>query len=177
MVAAVVGLCLLLWSWDLVSADATRFLLTVTGFALLFAGASYAALWSPTRKAFWAWLSAASGVISLLIAYWGSVRVGVDLPWGWICLMAASLYGGSAVPIWQQRSEHPEVGLSLSPIAAAATTLVSLAIPMALEQPTLTIAWAIEVPILVWLAGRLSVPILRTLAAAIAALVTLATSG
>jgi len=173
VVAAAVGLCLLVWCAGLENADATRFLWTVTGFALLFAGASYAALWSSPTPIFWAWLSAASGVISLLIAYWGSVRVGVDLPWGWICLIAASLYIWSAVPIWQRRLERPDVALAISPLAAGSTTLVSLAVPTALEQPTLTVAWAIEVPVLFWLAGRLGVPVLRTLAAVIAALVTL----
>ncbi len=60
---------------------------------------------------------------------------------------------------------------SLAALAAAATVFISLAVPIELQREWITVAWALEVAALVWLAGALGVPALRWLAWPLIALV------
>jgi uncharacterized membrane protein len=53
---------------------------------------------------------------------------------------------------------------ALAALAVAVTSLVSLAVPLALERESLAAAWALEVVALVWLAGRFCLPALIVLA-------------
>jgi len=59
----------------------------------------------------------------------------------------------------------------LAALAVAVTTFVSLAVPLELERQWLTVAWALEVTALVWLAGRFKLPALAALARLMAVLV------
>jgi uncharacterized membrane protein len=133
----------------------------------LFAVVAYLCQWRSPDVAGWAWLSAASGVVYLLLAYRGATGLELSLPWGAICIAMAGLYLAAALPVSRRRETVGFEG-ALGALAAAATTFVSLAVPIELERQWLTVAWALEASILVWLAGRLRVPILRTLACVLA---------
>jgi uncharacterized membrane protein len=73
---------------------------------------------------------------------------------------------GDARTATREALRAPAAGL-----AAAATAFVSLALPLELERAWLSVAWALEVPALLWLAGRFRLPVLTWLARLAAVLV------
>jgi uncharacterized membrane protein len=154
--------------------DLQRFLKTAGGLGSLFAVGGYLALWGSERPGRWASLSAASGLVFFLIA-WGTVaeiREGAHfVPWGPQALAAAALYLIAAVPVAQRRRFRPELDAALAALAVAVTSFVSLSVPLELERQWVTVAWALEVTALVWLAGRFKLPVLSGLARAVAVLV------
>ncbi|HEX5758441.1 MAG TPA: DUF2339 domain-containing protein [Thermoanaerobaculia bacterium] len=173
--AAVVGL-LLVWGWDLPAPEAPRFLWTALAMGALCAGGAYLAHWGAARPDRWTGLAAFSGVAVFLVA-WASVRgegEWPDLPWGALALAAAALYLVAALPVARRRAaagEGTPLDATFAWLAVAVTAFVSLAVPLELERHWWTVAWALEVPALVWLAGRFGLPMLRRLAAALAAAV------
>ena len=172
--AAVVGL-LLVWGWDLPAPEAPRFLWTALAMGALCAGGAYLAHWGAARPDRWTGLAAAAGVAAFVIA-WASVQDAerTDLPWGGLALAAAVLYLVASLPVARRRAaagEGTPLDAALAWLAAAVTAFVSLAVPLELERQWWTVAWALEVPALVWLAGRFGLPVLRRLAAALAAAV------
>jgi len=178
-VAAVAGAALLIAFAAQVRGepDLGRFLATAAGVGALFAVGGYVALWGSDKAGRWASLSAASGVVFFLIA-WGTMaenREGAHyVHWGPQALGAALLYLLAAVPVAQRRRAQPEhAGLTaaLAALAVAVTVFVSLAVPLELERQWVTVAWALEVAALVWLAGRFKLPALAALARTAAVLV------
>jgi uncharacterized membrane protein len=149
----------------------------VAGLGVLLAVGAYAALWGSGRPGRWASLSVVSGLVFFLIA-WGtasSMRQGLSwepLPWGPFALALAATYLAALIPVVRRRRSHPEMDPGLAALAVAVTAFVSLAVPLELERQWLTVAWALEVAALVWLAGRFKLPALSALARVMAALVT-----
>ena len=111
--------------------------------------------------------------------------------WGGLALAAAALYLAAAVPVARRRrgpaaggatapASQSESGLpdvpsfagtpaadltpALAALAVAITSLVSLAVPLALGRDSFAAAWALEAAALVWLAGRFCLPALIVLA-------------
>ncbi|HEY2737102.1 MAG TPA: DUF2339 domain-containing protein, partial [Thermoanaerobaculia bacterium] len=158
--------------------DLSRFLATAAGAGTLFAVGGYIALWGSEKAGRWASLSAASGIVFFLIA-WGTMaenREGLHyVHWGPEALGAALLYLLAAVPVAQRRRadrpDHPAMTAALAALAVAVTVFVSLAVPLELERQWVTVAWALEVTALVWLAGRFKLPALSALARTAAVLV------
>ncbi len=158
--------------------DLSRFLATAASVGALFAVGGYVALWGSEKAGRWASLSAASGIVFFLIA-WGTMaenREGAHyVHWGPEALGAALLYLLAAVPVAQRRRsdrpDHPAMTAALAALAVAVTVFVSLAVPLELERQWVTVAWALEVTALVWLAGRFKLPALSALARTAAVLV------
>lgn len=164
-VAAVVSVGLLgAWAADRTVEHGFAFLDTCIGIGLLYGAGAYTAHWRSRRAPGWAWLSAASGVALLLIAFYGSRDTEPFLPWGALALILAVLYLVAAVPVARRRAALSTAREAFPALAVAVTALVSLALPMELERQWLTVAWALEVAALVWLADRLSVLLLDRLA-------------
>jgi uncharacterized membrane protein len=154
------------WGYDVQAPEAVRLLATALGLGLLFAGGGYAALFGSPSAGRWASLSAASGLVFFLLA-WASVENEVEMRWGPWALAIAALYLAAAIPVARQR-ERPEMNAALAALAVAVTTFASLAVPLELERQWLTVAWALEVAALVWLAGRFRLPVLSALARVVA---------
>lgn len=154
------------WGWDVPEAEAVRLLATALGLGLLFAGGGYAALFGSPSAGQWASLSAVSGLAFFLLA-WASVADEVEMRWGPWALAIAALYLAAAIPVARQR-QRPEMSSALAALAVAVTTFASLAVPLELERQWLTVAWALEVTALVWLAGRFRLPVLSALARVVA---------
>ena len=125
------------------------------------------------RPARWTALSAASGLAFTVLA-WATVEGrSFGLSWSALALIAAGLYLVAAVPVARRRAraadaEEDPLGAALAALAVAVTAFVSLAVALELERAWWTVAWALEVPALVWLAGRFRLSVLRQLAAALA---------
>lgn len=190
--AAGVGAALLIiWSDDV---EARRQVLTAFTLGTLFAGGgALAAVAWPRRGSpqpgLWMALSSAAAVGYFLIAYGAGEPHGVAMPWGGLALGLGALYaaGASALGSLQGRpaspggavvppgtgapSVKPDLSPAVAAAAVAATAFVSLAAPIALERSWLSVAWALEVPVLVALAGRFRLPVLTLLARILALLV------
>lgn len=148
------------------------FLYTHLIFGLLIAGGAFLAHFGSRRAGAFAALSAAAGVAYLLMQYFESERLGTaGLSWGAIALGLAVLYTAAAVPAARRRPRDPAAEAPLAAFAVGATTLLSLAVPLELERQWLTVAWALEVWALMWLAQRLEVRALRVCAALLGGLV------
>lgn len=193
--AAAAGVVLLA-TWSPIPAELPRFLGTAFGLELLFGlGASAAALvltsppgWRvPPRPGRWTALAGSAVLAVFLVAL---ATVGDRLPgfsWG----LAALLHGlafvaGTALvlrraarrgtPVSDTEAAEPAgardaLRAPAAGLAAAATAFVSLALPLELERAWLSVAWALEVPALLWLAGRFRLPVLTWLARLAAVLV------
>jgi uncharacterized membrane protein len=158
----------LVWAWG--DVDAGRALAVGASFGGGFALAGYAALWRWRRPGLWATLSSASAIVFSLLT-WGSVQEVIEARWGVAPLVLAALFAVAAVPVVRRRT-LPGGEEALAALAVAATTFAALAVPLELEREWLTVAWALEVALLVWLGDRLRVAALERLALALAALVT-----
>jgi uncharacterized membrane protein len=177
--AGVAAVLLVAWGWkDL--AEPLRYLRTALVLGLLFAGAGQVGAWVRPRRGaprpgLWGALSAAAGVAFFLLAYGATRDRPTGIPWGALALALALLYIGAAYAFVRRRAAvegaAADLATPLAAVAVAATTFVSLAVPLELERAWLAVAWALEVPALLWLAGRFRLPVLTALARGLAALV------
>jgi uncharacterized membrane protein len=161
------------------TAELPRFLATALALELLFGLGACAAAFAavsirgerrpPPHPGRWTALAGASVLAFFLIA-WSAAEGGLaGFPWGAAALVhGLALVAGTALILRAaRRAEEPEATARRAPaagLAAAATAFVSLAVPLELERAWLTVAWALEVPALLWLAGRFRLPVLTVLA-------------
>ena len=169
--AALGAILLVLWSSSLKVEEVPRFLFTDLGIGALFALGAYACLWGSVKPARWAALSTAAVLVFLLVGYEGEVLAAKSLHWGIPALALAALYLVLSLPVASRRGVLAEGDLTLAALAVAVTGLVSLSVPFELEREWLAVAWALEVAALTWIARRLAVPALRSLAWPLAGLV------
>jgi uncharacterized membrane protein len=158
-------------------AEPGRYRGTALAIGLLFAAAGLAGAWlrpwrGRPRPGLWASLAAASGLLFFLLAYGATHGQPIAVSWGLLALLLGLLYVGAAYAFLRSRGPA-EVAIPLAAVAVAATAFVSLAVPLELERSWLAVAWALEVPALLWLAGRFRLPVLTWLSRALAALVVL----
>ncbi|MDX1388159.1 MAG: DUF2339 domain-containing protein [Acidobacteriota bacterium] len=130
----------------------------------LHAGGSYVAMWRSERPARWAALASVSGIAYLLASYGALRDVEFAIAWGVQALALAAVFVALAIPVARRRETLDEGSTVLAALAVAVTAFVSLAVPMELERAWITVAWAIEIPALAWIAARLRVPGLSKLA-------------
>ena len=104
---------------------------------------------------------AAAGTVGL--AYLLHKQSPIPVRPGVLAVIAGALLVLLAVPILRRRAVEA-ANERLAVLLAGATLLVSAAVPMELEEAWITVAWAVEVPLLVFLDSRLKVPALRILA-------------
>ncbi|HXO21251.1 MAG TPA: DUF2339 domain-containing protein [Thermoanaerobaculia bacterium] len=176
------------WTWKSLRDDLPRYLWTTLALGLLFAVGGYlAALYSSrsgrvsraraegraaARRGLWMALSAASALVFFLIAYGAEKGERLGVPWGPLALACALLYVLAAAALVRLRgplaARPRELAAPLAALCVAATTFVSLAAPLELERAWMSVAWALEVPALFWLAGRFRLPVLTTLGRALA---------
>ena len=71
----------------------------------------------------------------------------------------------------RRRLRLPQGDLTLAWLAVGATTFISLAVPLEMQRQWITVAWALEVAALAWIAERLRLPVFHRLIWALAALV------
>ncbi|MBV8199383.1 MAG: DUF2339 domain-containing protein, partial [Acidobacteria bacterium] len=114
----------------------------------------------------WAALAAAAGVVFFVVAWSRASSFAGWRPeaWGGLALIAAALYLAAALPVARRRRARPDLVPALAALAVAVTSLVSIAVPLALDRRSFAPAWALEVAALVWLAGRFCLPALVVLA-------------
>ncbi len=169
MAATIVGLQLWAWGGSLEAAHHARFLTTTGLLGALFAAGSLLACRGAFHPGRWTSLSGASATTFLLIAHHGAPEA--ELSWGWVALAIAAFYASVALPFARRRLNDPRAEAPLTALAATTTMLVGLALPMELDRQWLTVAWALQLLALLWLAETVRLPVLRRLAWALLALV------
>lgn len=150
---------------------------TVAFTALMVAGAfsaaAYALMWNAKRPGFWAALSAGGAFLHFIAICAALYKSNIGLNWGYISLLLAVpfLIGAERVAHWRQRMPGGEEALGM--LAVGVTFFLSAAVPLELRREWVTMAYAIELPAVAWIAWRLNLPILRWLAWLLAATVTI----
>jgi uncharacterized membrane protein len=136
-------------------------------FGALFGVSGFAMLWGAKRPALWAAVSAATPVLLLLITYYRFTAFAVDASWSAVALALAALAGVAVERIERYRVAR---GLenALAFYAAAVVALVSLAMAMLMREAWLTVALAIQLPALAWIATRIRVRSIEAIAAIVA---------
>lgn len=160
-------------------AETARFLWAAGGFAALFGLGGFAALREARRAALWASLSALVPLALLALAYAlvepPDTAPPLAVAWPAAALgLAALLVGGASVLAGHRH--RPGASLGMAAFAAGAVGAIALGATMTLREAWLTVALALQVPVLAWLEARLNLRELRGVAllVAVAVLVRLA---
>ena len=148
----------------------TPFLAVSAVYALIVGGGAFAALWGARRPALWASVSAATPVLVLAVAYWRIKGFSLDLAWTASALVLCLVLLLAAERV-QRFRDAPGMTGALGAYAVAVIAALSLAATTALENAWLTVALAIQLPAIAWIAARLELPAMRRVALAIAAIV------
>ncbi|HKU94956.1 MAG TPA: DUF2339 domain-containing protein, partial [Vineibacter sp.] len=129
----------------------------------LLAAGAYALMWNAGRPGFWAALSAGGAALHLLLAY-GALRSGLpDATWGLISLGLAVPYLIGAERLARWRLQMPGATEALGFMAVGVAFFIAAAIPLELERQWVTMAYALTLPAVAWIAWKLDLPILRWL--------------
>ena len=146
------------------------FLAVSAVYALIVGAGAFAALWGARRPALWASVSAATPVLVLAVAYWRIKAFSLDLAWTGAALVLCLVLLLAAERVQRYRDAAGMTG-ALGAYAVSVVAALSLAATTALENAWLTVALAIQLPAIAWIAARLDLPAMRRVALAIAAIV------
>jgi len=171
LAAAVGAVTLFAWGTGLQSADHGRFWMMSFGMLVLYVGGAYGILWRSDRPDRWATLAGASGIVYFLVAYIPLQDTGLVVPWGLQAVLLAGIFAALAVPVHRARIHLPRSEGALAVLVIAATALVTLAVPIEFRRQWIGVLWSLQIPALVWLAGRLRLRPLVSVACAVGALV------
>jgi len=168
-VAAAATVALLRWSTFAVEMEQVGLFAAVFVGALgLWGAVPYWIQFRSPRPARWALLAAGSwlalGLVVVDYLDWMT-----DLWSSALCVGLAGVAAAAALPLLGRRSEEEGGDVPLGAAAVVATLFASLAAAYAFDREWLTVALALEVPALWWLAGRLRLKVLRELGMAFAA--------
>ncbi|MEM9554844.1 MAG: DUF2339 domain-containing protein [Acidobacteriota bacterium] len=137
--------------------DPTRWLVVDALFAVLLVGGAYIAHHGSRHAGAWASLSAVSAVAAILLPALQHESLGfARVPWGVVCLGVAGLLTLLVVPVARRRGAgEVGAGAPMAALTVGVTTLVALAAALELERAWLSVAWAVQILVVVWLAQRL----------------------
>lgn len=126
--------------------------------------AAYVLLWNARRPGFWAALASGSAFLHFAVVCGSLFDRGIGLSWGYVSLLLslAPLLGAVRVERWRNRMPGAEEALGM--LAVGATLFLSAAVPLELRREWITMAYAIELPAVAYIAWKLNLPILRWLA-------------
>jgi uncharacterized membrane protein len=129
----------------------------------LLAGGAYALMWNAGRPGFWAALSATAAFLHLLLAYGALHRALPDTSWGAISLGLAVPYLAASERLVRWRLQMAGATEALGFVAVGVAFFVAAAIPLELERQWITMAYALALPAVAWIAWKLDLPVLRWL--------------
>src|SRR5262245_28570817 len=150
--------------WHLVLAGAFAALFGVVGY--LAQGRSE----RPTVPLLWSAAAAFTPIAVLAALYYRIAKFEPSIPFALTALILSALYA-LAVEKLDKRPLRPGLAGAAALFATGAVAAFALALTMALEKGWLTVALALMVPGIAWVADRRPLPALRVLTAAIGALV------
>ncbi len=128
---------------------------------LLHAGGAFALMWNAARPGFWAALSVAAGLGHFLLAWYVLRSVSTGTPWGLISvgLAAPFLVGAERLVRWRDRMTGATEALGF--LAAGVSFFIAAAIPLELNREWITVAYAVELAAVAFIAQRLDLVAMR----------------
>lgn len=154
------ALLLIRWTNETRHFRADDFAATLAALAAVYALGGYLALWRSKTPPYWAAISSLAAIAYALLGYWyAPPPVGVS--WPAVTVAIAVVYALAATPVYRARERMTNGNLAFALLAIAVTALLSCAVPMQLQREWFAVAWALEIPALVILMGRLRTPELR----------------
>lgn len=139
--------------------------LEMIGVGLIFGGALLFGGWyfihgaaKPTR---WAALSALGSAFVFGGAYWQLRNAGLAISWPIVAVVLAAIHLGLAQRLDTLRRAEPRYVDAFAIHCLAVSGFIAIAIPMQLEESWISVAWALELPIVAWVANRLDIAWLR----------------
>ncbi|MGE3181838.1 MAG: DUF2339 domain-containing protein, partial [Phycisphaerae bacterium] len=168
-IAAVASLLLMIvWGRDLQPVDVATLRMTALGIGAVYAIGGYLAHRKAARPVIWTALSAGAAIAFFVTAYWFTEKYSeISVRWIYQALALAALFAAAAIPLYRNRADN-HINAALGALCVAATFFLSLALPMEIDRRWLGVSWSLEAAALMFLAGWLGLPILRTLAATVA---------
>jgi uncharacterized membrane protein len=154
-------------------ADVGWHLALAGAFAALFGAAGYLAQGRserPTVPLLWSAAAAFTPIAVLAALYYRIAKLEPSMAFALTALVLSALYA-LAVERLDKRPPRPGLAGAAALFATGAVAAFALALTMALEKGWLTVALALMVPGIAWVADRRPLPALRVLAAAIGVLV------
>jgi len=148
-------------------------LLLGAGFAILFGGAGFLAQGRSTRPVapiLWAAAATFAPIAILIALYYRVAGFERSLPFAGIALLLAALFSIATEAI-TKREPRPGSAAAAALFAVGSIASLALTLTFALEKGWLTVALALMVPGIAWVAERRPVPFLRWIAAAVVVLV------
>jgi uncharacterized membrane protein len=154
-------------------ADVEWHLVFATGFALLFGAAGYGAQGRserPILPILWSASAVFAPVAVLAALYYRIANLEPSIPFAASALLLSVLYALATEQL-DKRPLRPGLAAAGALFATGAVAALALALTMALEKGWLTVALALMVAGIAWVADKRPLPALRMLAAAVAVLV------
>jgi uncharacterized membrane protein len=142
-------------------------------FAILFGAGGYLAQGrspTPIVPILWSAAGIATPILVLIALYWRIAGFERSIPFAGLALLLAALNGFAAEQLGK-RAPRPGVAAAEALHATGTVAALALTLTFALEKGWLTVALALMVPGIAWIAERRPLPMLRSLAAAIVVLV------
>ncbi len=157
-----------LFPGDVLTPSAWRFLGWSGGFGILAFAAAASLLWGAARPWRWAALGVVTPLALFAIGYWRVEDFTASMPWaaGALALGVAFVVLASLVA---RHRDAEGMALALGVLAIGVTASVSFGFTTLLRAGWLSVALALQLPALAWIAARLRVPELRWAAGMIAA--------
>jgi uncharacterized membrane protein len=156
------------WQYDVVPHLALGF-----GFAALFGGLGYLAqgrTTCPVASVLWSACGVAVPLVMMVALYYRIAGFERSIPFAGLALLLAAL-NAFATEQLGKRDQTPTLVTAGALHAAGSVAALALALTFSLEKGWLTVALALMVPGIAWIANERPVPMLRWLAAAVTVLV------
>ena len=147
-----------------------QFTLVAFTISVAFGVVGYIGLWRSKQPDLWAAISCVTPLLALIICYWRMGHVGVDLAWATVATSCAVFALIAATKIGRNRSNHG-MEAALGVYALIVLSAITLAATMTLDKAWLTMALAIQLPVIAWIYVKLKIEYLRTVAFLIAGIV------
>jgi uncharacterized membrane protein len=143
--------------------DGERFATRAILFGGLYAGAAFALMWNAGRPGFWAALSVAAALSHFLLTWWIMRGTATGTPWGLISIGLAAPFLVAAERLSHWRDRMPGATEALGFLAAGVSFFIAAAIPLELSREWITVAYAIELAAVAYIAWKLELVAMRHL--------------
>ncbi|MEM7168109.1 MAG: DUF2339 domain-containing protein [Planctomycetota bacterium] len=171
------GLSVLFGSASIPSLLAARWGTISMLFGMLFVFGSCAVLWGSGQERWWSRLSGVTATGFLTLTYSVLAPTTLLIPWWSWAVGGALVFGALAAVVHRRHGEDERHRVLLGNLCVTATALSALAVWFVVGQADdahrswITIAWALELPVVAWLAARLRVRELTWATVALAGLI------
>lgn len=154
-----------LWWFDNagVAFDNERFAWLAIAFGGVYAAGAFALMWNAARPGFWAALSVAAALGHFLFCWYVLRSVVPGTPWGLVSIGLAAPFLVAAERLSHWRTRMAGATEALGFLAAGVSFFIAAAIPMELNREWITVAYAIELAAVAYIAEALDLVAMRQL--------------